>query len=619
LAYDTGVVDLRARVKIRIEKEFVETSVGRVFFNRTLPKDFPFVNEEINGKKLERIISIIIEKEGIENSQIFLDKIKELGFEAATKSGISWGMDDLVVPAEKGKILKKAEKEVEEVENHYKKGLLSREEKRTQIVEIWQKVKSEIEKLVPKALSPLSPVYTIVASGARGSWAQPVQMAGMKGLVINPMGEILELPVKNSYKEGFSILEYFISTHGARKGTADTALRTSTAGYLTRRLIDVSHEVIITQEDCQSSNGFLLFREDSEEIGQNFLFKILGRIAAERVKTDKEKGKVKVIVKEGEIIDWQKANEIIRSGVKRVKVFSPLTCQSKRGICQKCYGWDLGLNQPVKLGSAVGIVAAQAIGEPGTQLTMRTFHLGGVASEGDITLGLPRVDEIFEARTPLREAKISFTEGEVLEITPDRIVRIKSKNQKLQKKKKIEILEYKIPDRQVILVNVGDKVKKGQPLSEGDLNLKELYRTTSQEETQRYIIKEIQKVYVSQGATIHDKHIEIIVRQMFSRVRIKDGGDSNFTAGEIREKAEVLEENERLIKEKKKPILFYPVLLGISKVALTTSSFLSAASFQETSRVLIKAAIEGREDKLKGLKENVIIGKLVPVGTGFKR
>jgi len=617
LAYDTGVVDLRAKVKVRIKDEFIETSVGRILFNRTLPPEIPLTNEEVNGKKLEKIVSIIIERVSSENSQIFLDKIKELGFFAATKSGISWGMDDLVVPVEKGKIIQAAEKEVEAIDRHYKKGLLSREEKRIQVIEVWQRVKSEIEKLVPKALPPLGSVFTIISSGARGSWAQPVQMAGMKGLVTNPVGQIIELPVKHSYKEGLDILEYFISTHGARKGTADTALRTSTAGYLTRRLIDVAHEIIITEEDCKTSAFFTILREDAEEIGQNFLLKVLGRIVAEDIKSKTEDKRSKTIVQKGEIIDWAKANLITDLGVREIKIYSPLNCQSLRGICQKCYGWDLGNNQLIKLGSAVGIVAAQAIGEPGTQLTMRTFHLGGVAGEGDITLGLPRVEEVFESRPPIRESQLSSVDGKVLEITPERTIKIKGESK--TSKKKSEIVEYKIPARQIILVNVGDPVKKGQPLSEGDLNLKDLFRLTNQEEAQRYIVKEIQKVYTSQGATINDKHIEVIIRQMFSRLRIKDEGDSYFTAGEIREKSAVLEVNLALKKAKKKPATFQPVLLGISKVALTTESFLSAASFQETSRVLIKAAIEGKEDRLRGLKENVIIGKLIPAGTGFKK
>ncbi len=641
LAYDTKTIDLRARIKVRLGKEFIETSVGRILFNITLPSEIAFVNEEVNGKRLDKIVSLIIEKIGLKDSHPYLDKIKTLGFEIATQAGITWGMDDLIVPKEKKQIISKAEENIERIDKHYQKGLLSREEKSFQVIETWQRAKLEIEKLVPKTLPPLGPVSLIINSGAKGSWAQPIQMTGMKGLVINPMGKILELPVKSSYKEGFDILEYFISTHGARKGTADTALRTATAGYLTRRLIDVAHEVIITEEDCRDDKGITVFKKDAIELGQNFLFKILGRINLQDIKI---KGKHPNI-KKGEIINWEKAHFIDDSGVEEVSVRSPLSCKTLLGVCGQCYGWDLGQNQEVKLGEAVGIIAAQAIGEPGTQLTMRTFHLGGVVGEGDITLGLPRVEEVFETRSPVRKAIVSTIEGEVVEITPERIIKIRKKGQKTphqnpkgkpsasygagkfgagqvekkQKKSVAEIVEYEIPAPNPILINPGNEVKIGQQLSEGSIDLKELFKLTNQRETQRYIVKEIQNIYVSQGAIIHDKHIEVIVRQMFSRVRIKDEGDSGFSAGEVVEKGYLFEENLRLRKENKKPATFQPILLGISKVALTTDSFLSAASFQETSRVLIKAAIEGKKDRLRGLKENVIIGKLIPAGTGFRK
>lgn len=445
-------------------------------------------------------------------------------------------------------------------------------------------------------------------------------MAGMKGLVINPMGQIIELPVKSSYKEGFDVLEYFISTHGARKGTADTALRTSAAGYLTRRLVDVSHEVVIGEEDCRDKEGVEVFREDSEEIGQSFIFKIVGRVAVEDIKSEIGEAKSgtkrkKVIVKKGEIIDWERAETIEEAGIKKVRVYSPLSCQSVRGICQKCYGWDLGRNQLIKLGEAVGVVAAQAIGEPGTQLTLKTFHTGGVAGGGDITFGLPRVQEVLEVRPPGGKAEMSQVDGEVLEITPEKIIRIKSKFGNPKSK----IVEYKIPERAAVWVNPGDRVEKGQPLCEGSLDLKEVFQLVGKAFTQRYIVKEIQKIYASQGVAIHDKHVEVICRQMFSRVRIKEAGDSHFSIGEIVERANFLEENAKLKKEKREAAKGVQVLLGISRVSLTTDSFLSAASFQETSRVLIRAAIVGKEDKLRGLKENVIIGKLIPAGTNFKK
>ena len=602
LAHEHGDIDLRAKIKIPGQ----ETSVGRILFNETLPDDHVFVDETMNSKKLEEIVGEIISNYKQEVIEETLDKIKNLGFESATVSGITWGMDDLIVPPEKEGIIKAAEKEIEMIDTHFKKGLLSREEKSSKVIEVWTKAKSKIEKLVPKTLSETGSVFSMVDSGARGSWAQPVQMAGMKGLVINPAGQIIELPVKSSFKEGFDVLEYFISTHGARKGTADTALRTSTAGYLTRRLVDVSHEVVVFEEDCKDDEGFEIFKKDVDELGQDISYKIVGRVAMEGIKG---------IVKKGEVIDRQAVKKIVEQGIEMIKVRSPISCKSVRGICQKCYGWDLGSNELVKKGSAVGIIAAQAIGEPGTQLTMRTFHTGGVAGGSDITFGLPRVQEIFEARIPGGKAEISKDEGKILEITPDRIIKIRIKNK--SQKAKDEIVEYKMPDKTAIFVEKGQNIEKGQQLCEGSLDLKELFKLRGKEQAQRYISKEIQRIYVSQGAVIHDKHIEVIIRQMFSRVKIKDAGDSNFAVGEIIENSKLLEENIKLKKEKKELAKGVTILLGISRVALTTDSFLSAASFQETSRVLIRAALEGKEDKLRGLKENVIIGKLIPAGTGF--
>jgi len=642
VAYELGDIDLRAKIKVflknpkakksskgKIENSdfsIVETSLGRIFFNETLPEDHYFVNEKINSKKVEAIVAEIIDNYDQQTIEDTLDKIKDLGFKSATKSGVTWGMDDLIVPPEKPKIINNAQKEIEEVEKHFRRGLLSKEEKSSKVIEIWAKTKSEIEKLVPKTLIESGPIFTIIDSGARGSWSQPVQMSGMKGLVINPAGQIIELPVKSSFKEGFDVLEYFISTHGARKGTADTALRTSTAGYLTRRLVDVSHEVIISEEDCRDKVGFEILRKTADEIGQSFAHKLAGRIILEDLKISGVQGKSARILKKGTLIDWKIAKEIEESEVSKIKVRSPISCNSIRGVCQKCYGWNLALNKLIDFGEAVGIVAAQAIGEPGTQLTMRTFHTGGVAGGRDITFGLPRVQEIFEARMPGGKAEISHVEGKVLDITPERIIRIKNKDQepvakksKTKKAEKNDIEEYKIPVDTAIMVEKGQNVFKGQQLCEGNLDLKELFKLRDKEAVQRYILKEIQNIYVSQGAAIHDKHIEVIIRQMFSRVKIKDVGDSSFAAGEIIERAKLLEENNRLKKEKKNPAKGLVILLGISRVSLTTDSFLSSASFQETSRVLIKASLEGKEDKLRGLKENVIIGKIIPAGTGFRK
>lgn len=644
LAYEFGEIGLKEKIKTRLSRQnvkplkntdLIETSVGRIILNQALPSDYPFQNSEIKIKDLERISRETIEKYPSEKVQDILNKIKLLGFEYATLSGTSWGMDDLIIPLEKEKIIKEAEEKVEQIEGHLRKGFLSREEKTIKAIKIWNKVKSEIEELVPKTLPKNGPIYQIIESGAKGSWGPSVQMSGMKGLVINPTGQIIELPIKNSFKQGFEVLEYFISTHGTRKGLADTALRTAAAGYLTRRLIDVAHEIIITEKDCGDEQGIVVRKKDADEIGQNFIYKISGRTSLENIKG---------VCKKGEIIDWEKAEKIISLNIKEVRIASPLACKTTKGVCQKCYGWDLGKNKIIEIGQAAGIVAAQAIGEPGTQLTMRTFHSGGVAGESDITFGLPRVQEIFEARIPRGKAKISPVQGKIIEITSEGIIKIKAfskikqenktskklrlldskkllsgAKKKISAKRSSPILEYKIPENTAILVEPGQEIKIGQQLCEGSLDLKELFKLVGIEQTQKYIVKEVQKIYVSQGALIHDKHIETICRQMFSRLKITDSGDSIFKLGEIVEKAEFLRENIRLKKEKKKPARGIVLLLGVSKVALTTDSFLSAASFQETSRVLISSSLRGKEDKLRGLKENVIIGKLIPAGTGFRK
>lgn len=448
-------------------------------------------------------------------------------------------------------------------------------------------------------------------------------MAGMKGLVSNPAGRIIELPIKSSFKEGFNVLEYFISTHGARKGTADTALRTSSAGYLTRRLVDVAHEVIVTEEDCHDSTGVILSKADADEIGQDFTYKILGRIALDEIIDPKTK---EPIVEKGKIIDWHLAKKIVEAEIEQIRVRSPLSCKNHRGICRKCYGQDLGWGGLINLGEAVGVVAAQSIGEPGTQLTMRTFHTGGVAESVDITYGLPRVEEIFEKRLPKGEAAIVLVDGKVASIDEEKgIIKIasvpdetkKKDDKKDDKKKELELTEYQVPPKIELFVKVGQEVKAGTPLCVGPLDMKKLFKLKGKEAVQSYIIKEVQKVYVTQGVPIHDKHIEIMIKQMFSRVKVKTPGDSLFSPGEVISRGQYMEEQAKLKSGKKEPIKAQELLLGISKVALTSDSFLSAVSFQETSRVLIKASLRGAVDRLRGLKENVIIGKLVPVGTGF--
>ncbi len=611
LAQEFGHIDLRSLVKIQSEGELIETSVGRIIFNKILPSGFQFQNELMNSKNIRRVVRDVIENYGKKIVQETLDKMKDLGFEYSTRSGVSWGMSDLTVPEEKEEIIKNAIDEVEKVEGFYKKGLFSKDEKKEKNIEIWHKAKREIEKMVPKTLGEYGSVFTIIDSGSRGSWSQPVQMAGMKGLVANPAGQTIELPIKSSFKEGFDVLEYFISTHGARKGTADTALRTATAGYLTRRLIDVSHEVIVLEDDCKDTEGIVITKKETDEIDQDLAFRIVGRVAMENIGD---------IVKKGEIIDWRAADNIMADDkIESVRVRSLLTCKTIRGVCKKCYGWDFGSNKEVNLGEAVGIVAAQAIGEPGTQLTMRTFHTGGVAGGGDITLGLPRVQEIFEVRIPGGKAEMAKTDGVVQEIMPDGVIRVKIAKSEDDKKSKRDVIEYKVSPKAEILVEKGQKIKKGDILSSGNLDIKDVFKNDGIKAAQEYIRTEVQKIYVSQGVNVHDKHIEVIIRQMFSRVKVKDEGDSILIPGEVIEKEKLFEINEKLKKEGKKEVVATPILLGITNVALSTDSFLSAASFQETSRVLIKSALEGKEDKLRGLKENVIIGKIIPAGTGFNK
>jgi len=615
-AFEYGFLGLNEKIKVptpkNLEKiEMIETSVGRLILNSVLPHDYPYVNKLIDNKALKGLVREVIEKYTNEEAVVIIDKIKILGFEYCTLSGVSWGMDDLIVPVEKKKLVDDAEDEVRRIDSHFEKGLLSSEEKTSQKILIWQTVKTKLEALLKTTLPPDGPVMNIISAGARATWAQPVQMAGMKGLVNNPSGDIIELPVKSSFTEGFNVLEYFISTHGARKGTADTALRTSSAGYLTRRLVDVAHDVIVAEEDCGDKTGLVVYKKDADLIEQDFVFKIVGRTALETV----EHGKL-VFVKKNEIIDWKTAKAIAEeTGIERVVVGSPLTCKSPTGVCQKCYGWDLGRNALIKMGEAVGIVAAQAIGEPGTQLTLRTHHLGGIVGAGDITQGLPRIEEIFECRAPKGEAIMSLTEGKVISIDEvQRIVKIQPSKKSGSKK---DTMEYKIPGRIAIMVEKGQDIKENQPLCEGSLDLKKLYKSAGVEATQRYVLQEVQKIYSSQGVDINDKHVEVIIQKMFSRVRVKEEGDSDWIRGEVVERVIFNEEAEKLKKEKKTPPIGTQILLGISEVALNSESFLSAASFQQTSRVLIKASLEGKEDKLRGLKENVIIGKLIPVGTGF--
>ena len=616
LAYQLDVIDLKAAIKVKIDNQILDTCVGRVIFNTVIPRELGFINREMTQKELKAISEEVIHTFGTEKAPEILDKIKTLGFRYATKSGISWGMDDINIPIEKSKIVEDAKKEIEEIRKQYDEGLLTRTERRSKIIEIWSKVKSQISLLVPKALDPNGSIFTIFNSGARGSWGQAVQMGGMKGLVVNPASETLELPVVSCFKEGFNVLEYFISTHGGRKGLADTALKTASAGYLTRRLVDVAQDVIIKHKDCGDKEGIIIYKKDLEDLGISFASQITGRVTLEEVSI-----KGKVIVKKHELIDKKKAKEIEVAGVDKLKLRSVISCKSRFGICQQCYGYDLGRNKLVEQGEAVGIVTAQAIGEPGTQLTLRTFHTGGVAGGADITQGLPRVEEIFEARIPKGKASLSELNGIVKNVKDNKnakVITIEGWQELKGKKRKKVSKEYIAPPQTGVWVQKDDEVKQGQQLWEGSIDLKELFKLAGQEALQRYIIKEIQGIYSTQGEGLNNKHIEVIVHQMLSRVRVKDPGDTNLLAGAVIEKDIFLDANDKAKKAGRKTATAVQILMGITKVALSTESFLSSASFQETVRILIKAASEGRIDHLRGLKENVILGKLIPAGTSYR-
>jgi len=609
MAYELDVIDIRSKIKVIHEGQLIETSVGRLKLNAILPEDIGFINEEMTKKELKALVAKVLEKCGQEETARFVDRIKDLGFRYVSCSGISWGMDDLAVPKVKENILAEAEEKIKTIKNQYNLGLLNEEERRNQVIEVWSETKNKIAEAVRQSIDKEGPVYSMVYSKARGTESVIVQMAGMKGLMAGPTGETIELPIRSSYKEGLNVLEYFISTHGARKGMADTALRTATAGYLTRRLVDVAQDVIVHEEDCKDKVGLYIYKEDSDRIGQNFANRAVGRVITEDIADPNSK---KMIAKKGDLITKEQGALIEKAGIDKVKIRSLVTCKTARGVCQKCYGVDLGRGTLVQLGQAVGIVAAQAIGEPGTQLTMRTFHIGGIAGS-DITQGLPRVEEIFEARPPKGESVICEIDGKVVDISAsDKIITIKVE---ATDKKKTE--EYQVSSGSTLKVAVGDLIGKGTKFNEGNIDLKKLYKTMGWEDVYRYIVREIQEIYATQGEGINDKHIEVIINRMFGRVMIADAGDTSLLVGDIVEYDEFKEVNKEAKAKGSAEAKGEKLLLGITKVALSTESFLSAASFQETARVLINAAVQGKEDKLRGLKENVILGKLIPAGTGY--
>lgn len=624
-AYDLGVVSFRSKIKVlpsssekytAYEGKIFETTVGRLLFNSVLPKDYPFINGEINKKKIVTLVDDLIEKYGIENVPKIIDQIKTFGFRYATHSGVTWGLDDVIIPDGKKAIVKSAKEKESQIHDHFDQGLISKEERLRQTIEIWHGAKADVEKLMPATLPKNGSVSDMVSSGARGTLSNITQMAGMKGLITNTAGETIEFPIISCSKEGLTPLEYFITTHGARKGLTDTALNTAKSGYLTRKMFVVAQDTIITEDDCGTKEGVIIDRDAISGIEVPIAKHIKGRFLSADVVTKDGK----VLFKKDYLLSKKDAQQIENAGITAVSVRSPLSCKTLNGICIKCYGVDLGKNKVVELGEAVGTIAGQAIGEPGTQLTMRTFHAGGTASvSGDIVSGLPRVEELFEKRKPKNPAVVASVSGTISEvrvtdkekmivITPSLEDRSKSKNK----------IEYSVSLNRTILVKAGSEVKKGDIITDGSADIDELFKYAGRDKTIDYLIHEINKPYELQGESVSRKHIETIVRQMFSRKKVKSPGDTVFLEGDIVEIAFLADENARVKERGGEEAKAEAVVMGITDVSLSRKSFLAAASFQHTTRMLIASALRGNADPLSGLMENVILGRLIPAGTGFK-
>jgi DNA-directed RNA polymerase subunit beta' len=685
MAYQLDQVDIHAKIQVhamtwydeednRLEEpvsRMIDTSVGRVLFNRVLPEEVQFVNRTLDKGGVKDLIAEVLEMTDELVTTDAADRIKDIGFKYATRSGSTIAVSDITIPEAKGQIVADALEEEERVERDYHRGLLTEQEQNERVIDIWQKATDEIAQAVKATMDPLSNLAIQANSGAgKGGFSTISQLAGMRGMMADPSGRIIPLPIRSNFREGLTTLEYFISTHGSRKGLADTALRTADAGYLTRRLVDVAQDIITIEDDCGTEEGAVI-RATDNVADQSMSTRLHGRVLAKRV-VHPETGEV--LAERDELIDKDQSRKIANSGVQEVLVRSPLTCESKRGICVKCYGMDLGRGRMVIPGAAVGIVAAQSIGEPGTQLTLRTFHTGGVAAGSDITTGLPRVEELFEARkAPKGEAVVSEIAGKAEIVQSDRYsdlravqvmhsemaeeeyeigkgwkvevkdgtavkegdtlasneegkltasqdgrIRLEGKSKLILAYEISEEVEYEIPTNTRLIIKNGDHVEPGQPLTEGSLNPHAILRIQGREACQKYLLTEVQKVYRSQGQNIHDKHFEVIIRKMMSKVVITNPGDSDYLPGDYVDRLEIKQVNEALRAEGKQPARFNDELLGITKASLNTESFLSAASFQHTIRVLANAAISGAEDPLHGLKENVILGKLVPAGTGYQ-
>ncbi len=637
MAYQTGNVALQARIKVRLTREWqgetrrkvIETTVGRLIFNGAIPQDLGYVDrsKEENLFKLE-IDRLIVKKDlgkivdrcyrryGATRTSEVLDRIKSLGFKYSTRGGITVGFQDITVPENKKSILDEAEKEVENIDNMFRMGLFSDAERRASVIQVWSKATNEVTDALMSTLDAFNPIYMMANSGARGSTNQIRQLAGMRGLMADPSGQIIEVPIRANFREGLTVLEFFISSHGARKGLADTALRTADSGYLTRRLVDVSQDVIIREHDCfaernEAVKGVALDAiMDGRKVVEPLGDRIIGRYTAEDV-YDPNTGEL--IVPCNEMISFDVRDRIIEAGIESVVCRTVFTCRSEHGVCSKCYGSNLATGDEVNIGEAVGIIAAQAIGEPGTQLTMRTFHAGGVATADDITQGLPRVEEIFEARKPKGLAVISEINGTV------KISDSKKKREAIVSNDDGETESYLIPFGSKLKIKDGDEIEAGDELTEGSINPHDILKIKGIKGVQAYMLKEVQSVYHSHGVDISDKHIEVIIRQMLRKVQIEDAGDTEMLPGELIDIFRFERENENVVREERQPAVAKRKLLGITKASLATDSFLSAASFQETTRVLTEAAIKGKIDPLVGLKENVIIGKLIPAGIGLKR
>ena len=637
MAYDAKAISLHAKIKVRRTLELgeetisklIETTVGRIIFNQPIPQDLGFVDRSdpehlfdleidflVGKKQLGKIIDRCIKVHGTAKTSEVLDNIKAQGYKYSTQSGITVAVCDATIPPEKKEILAEADKQVDRVGAQFRRGLISNAERSAAVLKIWDKATNDVTAKLQSGLDRYNPIYMMADSGARGSMSQIRQLAGMRGLIANTSGKVIEIPIRANYREGLNILEYFISSRGARKGLADTALRTADSGYLTRRLVDVSQDVIIREDDCGAATGLEVFDiRDGKEVIESMHERLIGRYLCEDF-VDAETGRV--LVSKDKMMTDEDADIIVNAGIKKIQIRSILNCKAKHGVCKKCYGSNLANGMPVTVGEAVGIIAAQSIGEPGTQLTMRTFHTGGVASAEDITQGLPRVEELFEGRKPKHLAIISEIGGKVRfeEIKKNRHAVVF--NQETGEEK-----SYLIPFGSRVHVEEGDVIEAGDMITEGSVNPHDILAIKGTDAVQNYLIQEVQRVYRMQGVDINDKHIEVIVRQMMRKVRIEDAGDTPLLVGALVDKNDTLLENEKIAariangETGLREATFTPTLLGITKASLATESFLSAASFQETTRVLTDAAIKGKVDPLLGLKENVIIGKLIPAGTGM--